>query len=305
MGIVAVGRTGKKPRYPFLIDLKRIGRELLRGASIPWDLRGCEGAHREAILPSCGWRASLLLASAKQGTYVADRFQTTRWSVVLSAVRGGEGSVEALEWLCTTYWYPLYAFVRRQGHDAEAARDLTQSFFVSLLQQSALKKIDPQLGRFRAFLLASMNHFLSNERERENALKRRAEDPAFRVDLDTAERQYALEPAASLSPEELFESRWARTVLDRALRRMDEEHEATDKADLFRRLRGHLTGEEPAYDRMADDLGMTQGALRVAVHRLRRRLGTLLREEVAQTVSHPSDVDAELRSLLQAAGRGA
>ncbi len=235
---------------------------------------------------------------------MADRFPTTRWSVVLTATRGDQESRAALESLCKTYWYPLYVFVRSHGHDAEQARDLTQSFFLSLLQQSALKAIDPRLGKFRAFLLASMNHFLSNHREREGAFKRRADDPAFRVDLEDAERQYNLEPAASLSPEEMFESRWARTVLDRVLRRMKEEHKSADKAELFRRLRGHLTGEEPAYDRLADDLGMTQGALRVAVHRLRRRLATLLREEVAQTVSDPTDIDAELRSLLQSAGRG-
>lgn len=234
---------------------------------------------------------------------MADRFQTTRWSVVLSAAQGGKGSGEALEWLCKCYWYPLYVFVRRKGHDAETARDLTQSFFVSVLESDALQKIDPRLGRFRTFLLTSMSHFLSNQRERVRAFKRRADDPAFRVELDSAEQQYALEPATSLSPEDMFESRWARTVLDRVLQRLSEEHEAADKGDMFRRLRGYLTGDEPAYDRLAEDLGMTQGALRVAVHRLRRRLGALLREEVAHTVSEPADVDAELRSLLQAAGR--
>lgn len=236
---------------------------------------------------------------------MADPFPTTSWGVVLSATRGDPKSVAALESLCKTYWYPLYVFVRHQGHDVEDARDLTQSFFVSLLQQSALKAIDPRLGKFRAFLLASMNHFLSNHRVRERAFKRRADDPAFCVDLEGAERQYALEAVASLSPEELFESRWARAVLDRGLRRLREEHESADKMELFRRLRGHLTGEGSAYDEVADDLGMTQGAVRVAVHRLRLRLGSLLREEVAQTVSDPADVDAELRSLLQAAGRGA
>ena len=232
-----------------------------------------------------------------------DRFQTTRWSLVLTAVRGGAQSREALEWLCTTYWYPLYAYVRRQGHDAQTAQDLTQSFFVSLLEQSALEKIDPKLGKFRAFLLASIKHFLAHHRERENALKRRMNDPTLRVDLEDAERRYALEPSSGLSPEELFEARWARAVLQRALRRLREECETTGKGPIFQRLSGHLTGDEPDYERVARELETTTGALRVAVHRLRRRLGALLREEVAQTISDPDDLDDELRNLLQAASR--
>lgn len=234
---------------------------------------------------------------------MTDRFRTTRWSVVLSAARGGDGSREALEWLCVTYWYPLYAFVRRQGHDAHAASDLTQSFFLSLIERSSLRQIDPRLGKFRAFLLASIKNFLSHELERENALKRRADSPAFQVDLEAAERRYVHEPHDELGPEELFQARWARAVLDRALRRMSEEHETAGKQDIFRRLRAHLTDVELPYDRTAAALDMTEGAVRVAVHRLRRRLGELLREEVAQTVADPADIDEELRDLLKAAGR--
>lgn len=234
---------------------------------------------------------------------MGEQFQDTRWSVVLSAARGGKESRAALEWLCSNYWYPLYVYVRRKGVDVEHARDLTQGFFVSLLEQDSLKSIDPKLGKFRAFLQASMNHFLSNERAREAALKRRAGNPAFQVDLDGVERRYALEPAAGLDPEAMFESKWARTVLDRALRRLREEHQSGDKEEMFRRLREYLTGEEPAYDRLAADLGITQGTLRVSVHRMRRRLGALLREEVAETVADPAEVDDELRSLLEAAAR--
>ena len=236
---------------------------------------------------------------------MGDRFQTTRWSLVLAAAQGAEGSGEALGWLCETYWYPLYAFVRRQGHDVETARDLTQSFFVQLLHRDSLREIDPRQGKFRAFLLASMKHFLSNERARERALKRRTDDPAFRLSLDAAEQRYLREPAASLTPEEVFETRWAIAVLDRALRRLGDEQESTGKGEIFRRLRGHLTGDEAPYDRIAAELGATEGALRVAVLRLRRRLGALLREEVAQTVADPADVDGEIRHLLAAIGRGA
>jgi RNA polymerase sigma factor (sigma-70 family) len=234
---------------------------------------------------------------------VADRFQTTRWSLVLAAAQGGEGSGEALEWLCGAYWYPLYAFIRRQGHDADAARDLTQSFFLHILEKNALSKIDPRQGRFRAFLLASVKNFLSNERVRERALKRRADDPAFRLTLEGAEQRYLGEHAAALSPEDLFGTRWARTVLDRVMRRLGDEHESAGKGEVFNRLRGHMTGEEASYDSLAADLGTSAGALRVTLHRMRQRLGVLLREEVAHTVSSPADIDNEIRELLQAAGR--
>ena len=151
--------------------------------------------------------------------------------------------------------------------------------------------------------IISMKNFLANERERDGALKRRLNDPAFRVDGETAERIYAGERATSLGADELFEAKWARTVLEGALKRLAEENSGTGKRETFRRLRGCLTGDEPPYEQLAGDLQMTEGAVRVAVHRLRRRLGAILRELVAQTVSDPADVDGELRSLLQAAGR--
>jgi RNA polymerase sigma-70 factor (ECF subfamily) len=236
---------------------------------------------------------------------MSDIFRTTRWSVVLSAARDGTESRRALEWLCETYWQPIYVYIRRRGHDAENAADLTQSFILTLLEGKPLQRIDPKLGKFRAYLLASVNHFLSNERDRTRAMKRRAEQASLWLDLEDAERQYQLESAPALGPDELFEAKWARTVLQDALRRLEQDYDASNGTALFRRLRGHLTGEDPAYDRLADELGMTAGALRVAVHRMRRKLGTLLREAVAHTVSDPKDVDGELRRLLEAAGRGA
>ena len=211
---------------------------------------------------------------------MSDPFKTTRWSLVLTAAAGTEGSREALEWLCATYWFPLYAFVRRQGHDPDAARDVTQSFFLRLLDRKALRRLDPQQGRFRAFLLASMKNFLANERARDAALKRRIEDPAFKVSLDDAESRYLGEPASRLGPEEIYETQWALAILDRSIGRLGDEQEATGRGELYRRLRGYLTGDDPPYDRLAADLQMTEGAVRVAVHRLRRRLGVLLREEV-------------------------
>ncbi len=234
---------------------------------------------------------------------MGQRFETTRWSLVLTAAQGGEGSAEALEWLCKTYWHPVYGFIRRRGNDSESARDLTQSFFLSLLDRNSLQRIDPKEGRFRAFLLASIKNFLAHETDRRQAAKRRADNPTFRLDFEGVEEWYQGESADQLSPEDLYESRWARTVLERALRKLGDEHEQIGKGDLFRRLSGHLTGEEAPYDRLAGDLGMTEGALRVAVHRLRRRLGALLRAEVAQTVSDPEEIKSEIRNLVQAIGR--
>jgi RNA polymerase sigma-70 factor (ECF subfamily) len=235
---------------------------------------------------------------------VAERFETTQWSLVLAAAQGAEGSREALEWLCATYWYPLYAFVRRHTHDAEASRDLTQSFFLSLIDGDSLRRIDPAQGRFRAFLLASIKHFLANERARTDALKRRADNPAFQLPLDGAEARYLADSASGLDPEQVFETRWALAVFDRALRRLGEEHESSGKGALFRRLSGCLTGDDGgSYEGIAQELAMTDGALRVAVHRMRRRLGALLRKEVVQTVASPAEVDGEIRNLLLALGR--
>ena len=233
-----------------------------------------------------------------------DRFETTRWSLVLTAAAGSEQSREALEWLCSTYWYPLYAYVRYHARDAETARDLTQSFFLSLLARESLRSVDPSQGRFRAFLLASIKHFLSNERARTDAIRRRADNPAFQLPLDVAEERLRADAATGADPEQVFETRWAHAVLDRALTRLGAEFSATGKADLFRHLSSHLAGgDTEPYERIARELDMKEGALRVALHRMRRRLGSLLRQEVAQTVASDDEVESEIRNLVQALGR--
>lgn len=234
---------------------------------------------------------------------MADLFQTTRWSLVLAAGRETSGSADALEWLCATYWYPLYAYVRRQGRDVETAKDLTQSFFLSLLEGEALRRVDPERGRFRAFLVASMNNFLSNERDRVQAAKRRSV-PVTLPGLDRGEERYLREPATEETPEVFYESRWALSIFDRALQRLQQEQDAGEKAAQGRRLIAHLTGDDAPYQAIAAETGMTEGAARVAVHRLRRRLGALLREEVAHTVAEPKDLDDEIRHLLAVLGRG-
>ena len=229
------------------------------------------------------------------------RFQTTRWSLVLEAAGSSPGAGAALEWLCRTYWYPLYGFIRRDVKDPERARDLTQAYFLQLLEKDYLKQIDRDAGKFRSFLLVSLKFFLSNERARERAEKRRADDPAHRVDLDGAEDLYLKNAEDDADPEVAFEKRWAMTVVNRGYDRLGEEYAADGKGELFRALRGHITGagESRPYKDIAERLDMSEGAVKVAVHRMRQRLGRVLRDEVALTVTDPAEVDAELKQLLQ------
>lgn len=231
------------------------------------------------------------------------RFQTTHWSLVLAA-RSGQSpeSRVALEELCRAYWFPIYAFIRRQGYPSEDARDLTQGFFALLLERRDLAAVRPELGRFRSFLLASVTHFLSNELDRERARKRAPERPLLSLDAAEAEQRYALEPADTLTPETLFERKWAAAVVARTLGRLQNEWAGEERAPRFRALRGHLGGDEPAtpYANVAAALGMTEDAVKVTVHRLRKRFGELLRGEIAETVRDPSDVDDEIRHLLTA-----
>ena len=229
------------------------------------------------------------------------RFQTTHWSLVLAARTGGSPeSRDALEKLCNAYWFPLYAFVRRQGYAAEDARDLTQGFFTRLLERRDLESVRPDLGRFRSFLLASVKHFLSNERDRERAKKRSPGSPLVSLDAREAEDRYGLEPPDALTPETLFEHKWAGTVLARTLARLELEWKGEERGRRFRLLRGHLTGDEPevSYREMGAALGMTEDAVKMLVSRLRRQFGELLRAEIANTVRAPGDVDAEIRYLL-------
>jgi RNA polymerase sigma-70 factor (ECF subfamily) len=231
------------------------------------------------------------------------RFATTHWSLVLAAGRGGTpASRQALAALCETYWYPLYAFVRRSGHQPEDARDLTQAFFTRLLEKDYLQAADPGRGRFRSFLLAAFRHFLSKERDRANALKRGGGRPAISLDLDAGESRYRLEPAHQLTPERVYDRRWALTLLDRAFQGLREEFARSGKGHLFDRLRVFLTGDDgpPAYRRVADECGISEGAVKVAVHRLRRRFRDSLLDEIGQTVADPGEADDELRHLFDA-----
>ena len=214
------------------------------------------------------------------------------------------GARRALAALCEAYWYPIYAFVRRQGSSAEDAADLTQGYLLQLLEKGALKGLRPEAGRFRSFLFASIKHYLSNERDRARALKRGGGLAPFPLDAEAAESRYRIEPADSLTPEKLFEKRWATTVLQRAMVRMRSEIAEAGDIGRFERLKNYLTGDdpEPAYRTIAAELGMTESAVGVAVHRLRRRFGESLRAEIAETVADPREIDEEIRYLLSSLG---
>lgn len=229
----------------------------------------------------------------------AARFQTTQWSVIL---RAGQGAEEALVRLCRNYWTPLYAYTRRRGHGAHEAEDLTQSFFAHVLENRSFAGVAPSKGRFRSFLLVALKHFLDNEWRKERALKRGGGRLIVSwEDLPPQDRE-AAEPSDQLPPEKVFDREWALTLIGRAMNQLRKECEAARKGDLFERLKVTLTGEcgEKSYQEIAAELKMTEGAVKVSAHRLRRRFGELLREQIQKTVSDPVEIDEEIRELFAA-----
>ena len=231
----------------------------------------------------------------------APDFPSTHWSVVLAA---GEAPAsvarEALEKLCRVYWYPLYGFVRRQGRSPEDAQDLIQEFFARFLEHKSFKQADQKRGRFRTFLLACLKHFLVSEWRKVHAAKRSG-GPVFSLDQNEAEERYQAEPCDELSPDRIFDKRWAAALLDQVLRQLGEEYATQGKQQLFDRLKVTVWGNKDVspYAELAPQLGMTEGAIKVAVHRLRQAYLELLRAEVANTLANPADVDDELRHLIQ------
>jgi len=207
----------------------------------------------------------------------------------------------ALEDLCQTYWYPLYAFIRRSGHAREDAQDLAQEFFARLLSRDWLAQVDESKGRFRSFLLVALKHFMANEMDKAQALKRGGGRKFISLDEVAAERRYQLEPAHFESPDKIFERRWAIQILDKALAALQQEHLHEEKGVVFDTLKDCLTGsrESIPYAQLAPRLGVNVGALKVMVHRFRGRYRDLLREQVARTVDEPSQIDAEMRHLLE------
>jgi len=211
----------------------------------------------------------------------------------------------ALAKLCQTYWHPLYAYVRRRGHSPEDAQDLTQSFFAFLLEHNAVSTVSPEKGRFRSFLLASLNHFLSDEWDKAQAQKRGA-GKVVSLDTESAETWLRQQPSEGLSPERAFELRWAITLLEQVYQQLEEEHRQQGKAELFDALRTTLAGpgNSAPYAELASRLGMNEGAVKVAVHRLRHRYRALLRQTIAETVGSEAEVEEELRYLLRIVAGG-
>jgi RNA polymerase sigma-70 factor (ECF subfamily) len=231
------------------------------------------------------------------------RFATTHWSVVVAAGRrSSPQSRDALATLCQSYWYPLYVFIRTQGFSAEESQDLTQEFFTRLLEKDFLGFVDREKGRFRSFLLAACKHFLSNERDRARTQKRGGGRELISIDVTDAESRYCLEPAHELTPEKLFERRWAMTLLEGVLSLLRNESIQAGKGDQFEVLKMFLTGDknQTSYREAAKQLGSTEGAIKVAAHRLRKRYRDMLREEIAKTTSALDEIEDEIRELFEA-----
>ena len=234
-------------------------------------------------------------------------FATTHWSLVLSA--GDQPSpqaADALEKLCRAYWLPIYAFVRRQGRSPHDAQDLTQEFFARLLEKNYLAGADPAKGRFRSFLLASLKHFLANEWDKTKAQKRGGGQVMIPIDIKSAENSGGFEPADNLTAEKIFERRWALTLLEQVLRRLRAEYVRDGREKLFAQLKPTLTetSRTVGYAEIATRLGTTEGAVKVAVHRLRQRYREVLRAEIADTVASPEEVEDEIRNLFAALAGG-
>jgi RNA polymerase sigma-70 factor (ECF subfamily) len=233
----------------------------------------------------------------------AARFPTTDWGRVLQAGEPSSPAARAaMENLCRDYWYPLYAFVRRKGHDPETAQDVVQGLFAELLRPNDLRSLSPKRGRFRSFLLACCTHYLAKHHDRQRALKRGGGRASIPIDASTAESRFGGEPAHDVTAERLFERRWASTLLDHVLVALDAEMARPDKRRLYERLRPALLGHEdaPSCPQIAEELHLTEGAVKMAAHRLRARYRERLREEIARTVADPAEIDAEIRDLLAA-----
>ena len=230
-------------------------------------------------------------------------FATTRWSLVVAAAKSPSPQARAaLEVLCGSYWYAVYAFVRRRGDPVDDARDLTQEFFARLLEKDYLEAADRERGRFRTFLLTAVSHFLSNERERACAQKRGGDVIKFSLDFERGEERYQQEPADHWTAEKIFDRRWALTLLDQAVALLKQDYSDSGKGTLFEQLKVFLTGDSgaPAYEESAARLNMSPGAVKVAVHRLRQKYRESLRQLIAQTVAVEEDIESEVHVLLSA-----
>jgi RNA polymerase sigma-70 factor (ECF subfamily) len=229
------------------------------------------------------------------------KFDQTRWSVVLSAQRDDTiAANEAMAILCQTYWYPLYAYVRRKGKSPQEAEDLTQEFFARMIEKRYLDIADQERGKFRSFLLCSFKYFLANEYDKSQALKRGGGMQVVSIDQTEAEDRYTLEPVDSLTPDKLYQRRWAMMMIEQTLESLRSDMEAANKLELFEALKGSLTmsGCQKPYTELSEQLGMSVSAIKVTVHRMRKQYRAQLREYIAQTVQSPDEVDEEIAHLF-------
>jgi RNA polymerase sigma factor (sigma-70 family) len=236
--------------------------------------------------------------------HVAAQFGQTQWSIVLAAAGKREvaQAQQSLEKLCRVYWLPLYTYIRRQGESPHDAEDLTQEFFARLLEKDFLCSVDRTKGRFRSFLLASLKHFLSNQRDRARAQKRGGGQSPLSLDFSDAETSIAFQPADNQTPEKAFEKRWALALLEQSLARLRQEYSDRGRQDLFEQLKATLTEGRGsvAYVELAARLKISEASVKMAVHRLRQRYREVLRMEIAETVAHTSEVEDELREVFRA-----
>lgn len=233
-------------------------------------------------------------------------FTTTHWSMVLAAGESSlPGSSAALERLCQIYWQPLYVYARRLGRNPEEAQDIVQSFFACLLEKRFLEAADPERGKFRSFLLSAFRHFVFKEWRHNHTIKRGGSMVIAPIELEQAEENYRLEPADSLTPKDVYEKRWVLSLLEQVFAQLRREYADAGSLPLFEQVKGLLTGDSPARTHLeiATQLGMTQGAVKVAVHRLRKRFKQVLMEEVAGTVASPTQVEEEIGYMLQLMSR--
>ena len=230
------------------------------------------------------------------------QFATTQWSMVRAAADSDlQVASSALQELCQSYWYPLYTFVRRKGYSAHDAADLTQAFFADLLEREDLKSVDPQLGKFRSFLLAAIKHFVANQWKKEKAQKRGGDRQRLSLDFESADRRYQLEPVEDQTPEVIFQKQWAQTLLNIAKEKLRKEFANKGKSFVFEALAAHLAGNrsESTLADIAKKLEMTEVAVKVTLHRMRQRFGEILRSEISETVDSPEEIDIEIQQLFE------
>jgi RNA polymerase sigma factor (sigma-70 family) len=233
-----------------------------------------------------------------------ERFHTTKWTVVLlSAQSQASGSEQAFAELCQLYWYPLYGFIRHRGYSPEDAQDLTQGFFLHLLEKKTLSRVERSKGKFRSFLLGSLQNFLSHENERAKSVKRGGKVEIVHFDFQSAEARYRMEPVEALTPETIFEARWAMALLGKSMEKLSQEYVAQGKRTTFEALNVFLdpnnSKQVPAYEDVADRLKISVGSVKTLIHRLRKQYASIVREEIGRTLSDPAEVTEEIHQLCE------